>query len=66
MLILRARILLLSFRIIGKVNLSDLDHISSSAEGLQVKGKGAHSVMNMTFKESVMMLLYIWIWFLAS
>lgn len=38
------------FRIIGKVNLSDLDHISSSAEGLQVKGKGAHSVMNMTFE----------------
>ena len=39
-----------AFRIIGKVNLSDLDHISSSAEGLQVKGKGAHSVMNMTFE----------------
>ena len=38
------------FRIIGKVNLSDLDHISSSAEGLQIKGKGAHSVMNMTFE----------------
>lgn len=40
----------IAFRIIGKVNLSDLDHISSSAEGLQVKGKGAHSVMNMTFE----------------
>ena len=38
------------FRIIGKVNLSDLDHISSSAEGLQIKGKGAHSEMNMTFE----------------
>lgn len=40
----------IAFRIIGKVNLSDLDHISSSAEGLQVKGKGAHSEMNMTFE----------------
>ena len=39
----------IAFRIIGKVNLSDLDHISSSAEGLQIKGKGAHSEMNMTF-----------------
>ena len=38
------------FRIIGKVSLSDLDGISSSAEGLQIKGKGAHSVMNMTFE----------------
>ena len=36
------------FRIIGKVSLSDLDHTSSSEEGLQIKGKGAHSVMNMT------------------
>lgn len=34
------------FRIIGKVNLSDLDHISSSAEGLQIKG----AMMNMTFE----------------
>ena len=38
------------FRIIGKLSLSDLDRISSSAEGLQIKGKGAHSVMNMTFE----------------
>ena len=38
------------FRIIGKVSLSDLDGISSSAEGLQIKGKGAHSEMNMTFE----------------
>lgn len=38
------------FRIIGKVSLSDLDKISSSAEGLQIKGKGAHSEMNMTFE----------------
>lgn len=40
----------IAFRIIGKVSLSDLDRISSSAEGLQVKGKGAHSEMNMTFE----------------
>lgn len=38
----------IAFRIIGKVSLSDLDGISSSEEGLQIKGKGAHSVMNMT------------------
>lgn len=36
----------IAFRIIGKVSLSDLDHISSSAEGLQVKG----AKMNMTFE----------------
>ena len=36
----------IAFRIIGKVNLSDLDYISSSAEGLQIKG----AMMNMTFE----------------
>lgn len=36
----------IAFRIIGKVNLSDLDHTSSSEEGLQVKG----AKMNMTFE----------------
>lgn len=36
----------IAFRIIGKVSLSDLDHISSSAEGLRVKG----AKMNMTFE----------------
>ena len=36
----------IAFRIIGKVNLSDLDHISSSAEGLQIK----EAMMNMTFE----------------
>lgn len=36
----------IAFRTIGKVNLSDLDHISSSAEGLQIKG----AMMNMTFE----------------
>ena len=36
----------IAFRIIGKVSLSDLDHISSSAEGLQIKG----ATMDMTFE----------------
>lgn len=36
----------IAFRIIGKISLSDLDHISSSAEGLQIKG----AKMNMTFE----------------
>ena len=36
----------IAFRFIGKVSLSDLDHISSSAEGLQIKG----ATMNMTFE----------------
>ena len=35
-----------AFRFIGKISLSDLDHISSSAEGLQIKG----AEMNMTFE----------------
>ena len=34
------------FRFIGKISLSDLDHTSSSAEGLQIKG----AEMNMTFE----------------
>ena len=36
----------IAFRFIGNISLSDLDHISSSAEGLQVKG----AMMNMTFE----------------
>ena len=36
----------IAFRFIGKISLSDLDHISSSAEGLQIKG----AKMNMTFE----------------
>ena len=36
----------IAFRFIGKISLSDLDHISSSAEGLQIKG----AEMNMTFE----------------
>ncbi len=39
----------ITFRFIGKVSLSDLDEIMSSAEGLQVKGKG-YSEFNMTFE----------------
>ena len=40
----------IAFRIIGKVSLADLDGISSSAEGLQIKGKAGYSTMNMTFE----------------
>lgn len=40
----------IAFRIIGKVSLADLDGISSSAEGLQIKGKTGYSTMNMTFE----------------
>ena len=40
----------IAFRFIGKVSLSDLDHNSSSAEGLQIKGKTGYSTMNMTFE----------------
>ena len=40
----------LAIRIIGKVTLDDLDHISSSAEGLQVKGRNAYSEMNITIE----------------
>lgn len=40
----------ITFRFIGKVSLNDLDKISSSAEGLQVKGKNEYSELNMTFE----------------
>ena len=40
----------IAFRFIGKVSLADLDGISSSAEGLQIKGKTGYSTMNMTFE----------------
>lgn len=40
----------IAFRIIGKVSLGDLDAISSSSEGLQVKGKAAYSTLNLTFE----------------
>ncbi len=41
---------ILCFRIIGKVSLADLDSISSSEEGLQVKGAAAYSEMNITIE----------------
>ena len=40
----------LAIRIIGKVSREDLDKISSSSEGLQVKGKNAYSLMPITIE----------------
>lgn len=40
----------IAFRFIGLIEKADLDAISSSAEGLQIKGKGSYSTMNMTFE----------------
>ena len=40
----------LDFRIIGTIEKDDLDHISSSAEGLQVKGKNAGAELNITIE----------------
>lgn len=40
----------IAFRIIGKVSLADLDGISSSSEGIQIKGKSGYSTMNMTIE----------------
>lgn len=40
----------IAFRIIGKVSLADLDGISSSSEGIQIKGKSGYSTKNMTFE----------------
>ena len=40
----------IAFRIMGKVSLADLDGISSSSEGIQIKGKSGYSTMNMTFE----------------
>ena len=39
-----------AFRFIGLITKDDLDKISSSEEGLQVKGKRADSELNMTFE----------------
>ena len=39
-----------AFRFIGKVSASDMDSLGSSSEGLQIKGKAAGSMMNMTFE----------------
>lgn len=40
----------LDIRIIGTVSKDDLDHISSSGEGLQIKGKNAYSQMDITIE----------------
>ncbi len=40
----------LCIRIIGMVSKEDLDHISSSSEGLQIKGRSAETEMNITFE----------------
>ena len=40
----------LCFRIVGLVTLSDLDHISSSSEGIQIKGKSNYNQMNITIE----------------
>lgn len=41
---------ILCFRVIGTVSKSDLDHISSSSEGLQIKGASAYTNMNITIE----------------
>ncbi len=41
---------IICFRIIGTVSKSDLDHISSSSEGLQIKGAAAQTNMNITIE----------------
>ena len=38
----------LDFRIVGCVTADDVDHFSSSAEGIQLKGKSAYTEMNIT------------------
>lgn len=40
----------LAIRLIGTIREEDMDELLSSAEGLQVKGKGAHSTMNITIE----------------
>ena len=40
----------LDIRIIGKLSKDDLDHISSSAEGLQIKGKNNYQNINLTIE----------------
>ena len=41
---------ILCFRLIGMISKSDLDHISSSSEGLQIKGRAANTNMNITIE----------------
>ena len=40
----------LAIRIIGTIEAADMDKLSSSAEGLQIKGKSAHAEMNITLE----------------
>ena len=40
----------LAFRIVGCVTADDVDHFSSSAEGIQLKGKSAYTEMNITIE----------------
>ena len=40
----------LDFRIVGCVTADDVDHFSSSAEGIQMKGKSAYTEMNITIE----------------
>ena len=40
----------LDFRIVGCVTVDDVDHFSSSAEGIQLKGKSAYTEMNITIE----------------
>ena len=40
----------LDFRIVGCVTADDVDHFSSSAEGIQLKGKSAYTEMNITIE----------------
>ncbi len=40
----------LDFRIVGCVTADDVDHFSSSAEGIQIKGKSAYTEMNITIE----------------
>lgn len=40
----------LCIRIIGMISASDMDHLSSSSEGLQIKGKSGYTDMNITFE----------------
>ena len=40
----------LAIRIVGTIEADDMDKFSSSAEGLQIKGKSAHAEMNITLE----------------
>lgn len=40
----------IAFRIIGTLKVADMDPLSSSAEGLQIKGRNADSELNMTIE----------------